>query len=215
MRCPSFGHEILSSLFFSLNLNDSEGRSLFHVDSRKKICLGGSTDVDLMDGTIKSPDFSMYETPSPMDALTNGMPTVVWEVAYSQNEKKLAYYLGKYVACSLGFVRLAIGVNIEHTAAVKGQPRALKLVTCSFWEADDAEIFATFEESGSKLLGVLERCDEYADKEADFVVPAAQKFSFVSEFDGEYIKFVVSQRKLYTVSALSCRIQLADICVWL
>ena len=173
--------------------------------------MGGTADVDLMDGTIKSPDFSMYEAPTPVDAITKGMPTVVWEVAYSQDEKSLAYHLGKYVTCSLGAIQLAIGVNIEHSPAVEGQPRALKKVTCAFWEAEYAETFATFEESGSKLLGVLERCDEYAETEAEFVVPAATKYSFVSKYRGEYIKFVVSQRTLYTVRAISCRIQLADI----
>ena len=76
---------------------------------------------------------------------------------------------------------------------VQGQRQDLKKVTCTFWEADYTEIFATFEESGLKLLGVLERCDEFASMEDNFVVPAATKYSFVSEFGGEYIKFVVSQ----------------------
>jgi hypothetical protein len=154
-----------------------------------------------VDGAIKSPDFSMYEDPSTTKPMTEGMPTVVWEVAYSQDEKKLAYVLGRYVACSLGSVRLAIGVNIEHHNTIRGQTRSLKKVTCAFWEAEYTETFATFEESGLQSLGVLERCDEFAGMDNDFVVPAATKFSFVSEFGNEYIKFVVSQRNLYTVSA--------------
>ena len=53
-----------------------------------------------------------------------------------------------------------------------------------------------------KLLGVLERCDEFASMEDEFVVPAATKYSFVLEFGGEDIKFMVSQRNLYTVRAI-------------
>jgi hypothetical protein len=88
-----------------------------------KIHLGGCMDVDLVDGAIKSPKFSMYEDPDPSTTkpMTEGMPTVVWEVAYSQDEKNLAYVLGRYVACSLGSVRLVIGMNIKHNN-VRGQP---------------------------------------------------------------------------------------------
>jgi hypothetical protein len=46
--------------------------------------------------------------------------TVVWEVAYSENEQKLAEDLGRYVVCSLGWVQLAIGVKIKHNPAVPG-----------------------------------------------------------------------------------------------
>jgi hypothetical protein len=55
----TFGHEIMSTLFFNVNTNDTEGRSLFSINA-SIICLGGSVDVDLEDG-IKSPDFSLYE----------------------------------------------------------------------------------------------------------------------------------------------------------
>jgi hypothetical protein len=172
---------------------------LFDIGTNQ-ICLGGCTDVDLVDGAIKSPNFSMYEDPYPPTTrpMTEGMPTVVWEVAYSQDEKNLAYVLGRYVACSLGSVQLAIGVNIKHNN-VQGQPRVLKKVTCTFWEADYTETFVTFEESGLRFMGVLERCDEFAGMADDFVVPAATKFAFVSEFGGKYIKFVVSQHNLYMV----------------
>jgi hypothetical protein len=158
-------------------------------------------DVDLVDGAIKSPDFSMYEDldPPTTKPMTEGVPTVVWKVAYSQDEKNLAYVLGRYVTCSLGSVQLAIGMNIEHNN-VQGQPWVLKKVTCTFWEADYTETFVRFEESGLRFMGVLERCDEFAGMAHDFVVPAATKFAFVSEFGGEYIKFVVSQHNLYTVS---------------
>jgi hypothetical protein len=59
VRYPTFGHEIMSTLFFNMDTNDAEGRSLFSIDE-SVVRLGGSTDVDLEDG-VKSPDFSLYE----------------------------------------------------------------------------------------------------------------------------------------------------------
>ena len=193
----------MSTLFFNIDTNDAEGRSLFSID-KSVVRLGGSTDVDLEDG-VKSPDFSLYEDHPTKPPQTQALPTVVWEVAYAEDEKKLAHDLGRYVACSLGRVRLAVGLKIERNRTVAGQPRGLKKVTCAFWEADYAETFATLEESGAKLLNHLTRCDEYADDADDYVVPAATKFSCVSKFDGKFIKFVVSEHSLYTASPFSMK----------
>jgi hypothetical protein len=106
----------MSTLFFNVNIDDTEGRSLFSVDA-SIIRLGGSADVDLEDG-IKSPDFSLYKDHPTKQPLMQAWPTVVWEVAYSENEQKLAYDLGRYVACFLSRVWLAIGVKIECDPAV-------------------------------------------------------------------------------------------------
>jgi hypothetical protein len=57
------------------------------------------------------------------------------------------------------------------------------------------------EELGSELLNHLTRCDQYADDADD--VPAATKFSCVSEFNGKYVKFVVSEHALYMASSFS------------
>ena len=94
--------------------------------------------------------------------VSGGWPTVVWEVVCSQDEKKLAYVLGRYMTCSAGMVRLAIGINIELDPA----PQNLKRVRCTFWEI---QRFATLEQSGLKL-NCLTRCEEYADKELNYVV---------------------------------------------
>ena len=193
----------MSTLFFNVDINDAEGRSLFSVDT-SSVRVRGSADVDMEDG-IKSPDFSLYEDHPTKQPLTQAWPTVVWEVAYSENEKRLARDLGRYVACSLGRVRLAIGLKIEHSPVVGGQQWGLKKGTCAFWEADYAETFATLEESGSELLNHLMRCDEYADVANDYVVPAATKFSCVSKFNGKYVKFMVSEHALYTASSFSLK----------
>jgi hypothetical protein len=191
----------MSTLFFSIDTNNAEGRSMFSVYA-DAVRLGGSADVELVDG-VKSPDYSMYEDrpATRKQPVMQSWPTVTWEVAYSEDEKQLAHDLGRYVACSLGRVRLAIGLKIERYPAVTGQSRGLKKVTCALWEADYAETFATLEESGSELLNCLVRCDEYSDDADDYVVPAATKYLCVSKFNREYIKFVVSEQARYTVSS--------------
>ena len=57
------------------------------------------------------------------------------------------------------------------------------------------------EESGSEPLNCLVRCDEYSDDANDYVVPTATKYSCISKFDGEYIKFVVSEQARYMASS--------------
>ena len=199
MHYPTFGHEIMSSLFFNVNINDTAGRSLFRLDT-SFVRLGGSADVDLEDG-VKSPDFSLYEDHPTKQPLTQACPTVVWEVAYGEDARALARDLARFVACSLGRVRLAIGIKIERDYAPGGQLQGSKKVVCAFWEADYAETFATLEESGAQSLNHLTRCDDYADEAKDYCVPAATKFSCVSKFRGKYVKFVVSQQSLYTGSS--------------
>jgi hypothetical protein len=137
---PSLGHKIMSTLFFTVSSTDSNGHSLFYIEANKNaICLCGSADVEMMDGSIKSLNYSMYEV-FPKLCVTAGWPTVIWEVAYSQNEKKLAEVLGRYVTCSAGMVQLAIGINIELDPALK-LPQNLKRVTCTFWEVKDIQRF--------------------------------------------------------------------------
>ena len=74
-------------------------------------------------------------------------------------------------------------------------------MTCALWEADYAEMFMTLEELGSEPLNCLVRCDEYSDDADDYVMPAATKYSCVSKFDREYIKFVVSEQARYMASS--------------
>ena len=104
----------MSTLFVQL-AQRSEGLPLISGNN-STLCLGGLGDVDLEDG-IKSPDFSLYDNHPQKKPLMKACPTVVWEVAYSQNESKLAIDLGRHVACSLGRVRVAIGLNIEHNTS--------------------------------------------------------------------------------------------------
>ena len=68
-----------------------------------------------------------------------------------------------------------------------------------FWEVDSVEEFATLEALRSPL-NCLMRCDHFAKNSNDSVLPAPTRFSCVSEVQGRYRKFFVSQRKLYKAS---------------
>ena len=72
-------------------------------DSNSTLRVGGSADVNLVNG-IKSSNYSLYENHPQKKPLMKVLPSVVWEVAYSQDEMKLAYDLGRHVTCSLGRV---------------------------------------------------------------------------------------------------------------
>jgi hypothetical protein len=91
MHYSFLGHKIMSTLFFTVGSTNSNSHSLFSTEEANKdaICLCGSADVEMIDGSIKSPDYSMYEV-APKICIMAGWPTVIWEVAYSQDEKKLA-----------------------------------------------------------------------------------------------------------------------------
>jgi hypothetical protein len=109
----------MSSLF--VRLAQSSGGLPPISGSHSMLCMGGSADVNLVNG-IKSPGYSLYENHPQKKPLTKVLPTVVLEVAYSQDEKKLAYNLGRHITCSLGRVQLAIGVNIEHSSPCSTPP---------------------------------------------------------------------------------------------
>ena len=145
--------------------------------------MGGSMDVDFEDG-VKSPYFSLYEDDPMKQPLMQGWPMVVWEVAYSEDEKQSAHDLTRYVACSLSRVQLAIRLNVEHHCTVAGQPWGLKKVMCTLWEANYIETFTTLEESGSESLNHLTRHDKYFADADDYIMPAATKLSCVLKFDG-------------------------------
>jgi hypothetical protein len=166
----------MSTLFFTVSFTDSNGHSLFSTKANKDaISLCGLANVEMMDGSIKSSDYSMYEVSLKLCVMA-GWPMVVWEVAYSQDEKKLAEVPGRYVTCSAGIIRLAIGINIKLDPALK-LSQNLKRVTYTFWEVKNIQCFATLEESGLEL-NYLTRCDEYASDELDYIVPAASCYDF-------------------------------------
>jgi hypothetical protein len=78
-------------------------------------------------------------------------------------------------------------------------------VTCTLWEPDYAETFDTLAESGSDELDCLVQCDTLARDAKNYIVPPAMKCFCVTEFEGKYTKFVVSQHVVYTVSVFPSR----------
>jgi hypothetical protein len=200
LQCPSLGHEFMATLFGRLIQDSTKFPSLSGVN--RTVLFGGSADIDLDDGGIKSPDYSLYENHRDLKELPlmHALPTVVWEVAYSESENDLARDLARHVACSVGGVRLAIGLKISHTLSTGDQLKALKSVTCEYWEVDGVEEFATLEESGS-CLDTLSRCDEYTDADEEiYNLPPGKRYSCVSMVDEKFVKFIVSLQNRYIVS---------------
>ena len=76
----SYGHEILAGIFGRISLAD-----IGHSGSGS-ITSFGQANIPLSEGT-KSPDYSLYEVGT---GKAEFIPTVAWEVGYSESEKKLA-----------------------------------------------------------------------------------------------------------------------------
>lgn len=70
----------------------------------------------MADSGAKSPDFSVldesFSQAHPSSKIA-GVPTVVWEVAYSETEKKLSEDFGQWISMSDGGVQLANGIDIK------------------------------------------------------------------------------------------------------
>ena len=197
----TFRHEIMTALFLKL-IQDGKDLPQFYASqlggSVGTLYAGGSADVKLEDG-VKSPDFSLYEEHPKEELVMKAWLTVIWEVGYSENAVDLAKDAARFVACSLRRVQLAIAVKIEHDCPEKASGQCcgpLKEVTCAFWEVYDVEEFTTLEEAGLPLR-LLTRCDGVVDKGR--TMPPAAQFSCVSEVEGGYVKFFVSQHDVYKV----------------
>jgi len=132
------GHEIMSDVF---HLLACAGRSYPTTKYQgSKITQCGTADVKLTCGH-KAPDFSLYElkdtAESEADKDDNSTPTVVWEVGYSENVKKLALDAARHICLTRGRVLLVITIDIIHEDnRVNGGSRRLKEVKWAHWEMD-------------------------------------------------------------------------------
>lgn len=147
------GHEILGSLFKRLSKNTDSYPPGPYNGSEIISC--GTASVKLADG-VKQPDYSLYERrqgTGPMAAeahALNAVPTITWEVGYSESPEKLALDAARMICLSKGLIQLVVTINItseiQNTDRVGGKRkveeeelprvRALEGVTCAFWEMD-------------------------------------------------------------------------------
>ena len=72
-----------------------------------------------------------------------GIPTVVFEVAFSESSCNLAEDCGHWVACSQPQVRVAIGLDIvmkkKKEKEMASDQQELDSVWCYIWELDDTD----------------------------------------------------------------------------
>ena len=100
---------------------------------------GLSADVQLVN-RVKSPDYSLIDSTPGLEKRLKGIPTIVFEVAFTESSHKLTEDCGRWVACSRAKVHMAIGLDIIKK---KTQPTSKKeeidSVWCSVWELVDAD----------------------------------------------------------------------------
>jgi hypothetical protein len=170
--------------------------------------VGGSADVKLADG-VKSPDFSLYENERTSGLEMQSSPTVVWEVAYTEDDRKLARDCARHICGSRGEVLLAIAVDIQHLSPQPGKPRQLESVTCSFWELDDVERVKVWAHGLNKLL----RCDG-GDDFGETVQPAGTRYMMVLDIPRVgLVKYVAARAKVFEVS-MRCQC-VTSLCLYL
>jgi hypothetical protein len=176
---PSIGHEIISDIFHQLSANGASYPR--HTGHGTTISQGGSAAVDLTKG-MKEPDFSLYETRplnSDLDNTANSKPTIAWEVAYSESEKKLTTDAARLICLSRCGVLLVVALNIDISGT--RESRQLNSVTWSHWEMDalGSEEIAPGKEVRTGKLGILEPdCGDGAN------IPVAYR-AIVAKKDGQ------------------------------
>jgi hypothetical protein len=187
---PLMGHEIISGLFTELQTGGK-----WHPQSSYNgsyIYEGGSADIKLADG-VKSPDYSLYESSDKgAQARMESFPTIVWEVAYSENSRKLAQDAARHICGSQGEILLAIAVDVHVTPS-----RELQSMSVAFWELEAAEEVVKWKGD----FNVLTRCDG-GDDNGDTVPLPGKRYMMISTVAKTPVKYTAFESKVFTVSAL-------------
>jgi hypothetical protein len=124
--------------------------------------------------------------------MDNTTPTVVWEVAYSETERKLALDAARHICLSLGLVQLVVAVKIEHCDSF---PKRLERVTWSHWELVDAEPVAEWG-------GALDDPQPFgwdAVTNHDFVPPIGTKYQAVVKIGSALQRVTAEQTQTHQV----------------
>ncbi|KJA23052.1 hypothetical protein HYPSUDRAFT_54496 [Hypholoma sublateritium FD-334 SS-4] len=135
VHLPLYSHEMVDDLVKAFT-------SSMTLENQDSIRRGGSANIQLQDGTYKSPDVSFFdETPAPEDgrkkesekdmAAIQSHPTMIWEIGMSQSAKKLARACAQYIVTSGSMVNTAMGLCVSCGKA--SERRLLKKITVSIW----------------------------------------------------------------------------------
>ena len=156
---PTVGHEIMTTL-----------GAVLWGQKPDDVEFGGTCLMPLSNGG-KSPDFSIFsddhldpENRFQRDRGTGqitGFPTVVIEVGYSEKPRNLAEDCGRWIVCSLGRVRLAIGINIDYTLKTDKETgeldRTINSIDCFTWEIKKVD--KDVQAAPGERINILTRAD--------------------------------------------------------
>ncbi|KAH8993096.1 hypothetical protein EDB83DRAFT_2534734 [Lactarius deliciosus] len=135
IRFPTAGHELVSDLVCMVQNEDHRsgtGGPLF---------FGGGIDIPFHCGGFKTPDYGIYERKGIKDtdtskdtSLDHSVPTIAFEVGFSQSRDKLMKKAAQLICLTAGHILLVIAIDIVHVP--NSCPRRLKSVIWSHWEED-------------------------------------------------------------------------------
>jgi hypothetical protein len=193
VRFPTLIHEAISHMFSKIPHELISGVT-FHCGEQTNASYGGGDSITLSDGGQKTPDFVIYDQHHTPNDLTH-LPTIAWEVGYSESAKNLGRDAARLVAGTGGGIQLAIAVKIEDD-----EERKLKAVTIDFWELTDSE---QLKPSAGKELDVnrLIRADSLDDSEriGKASLAAEYQYIFYEKAVDLYWKYVVSRTERHQV----------------
>ena len=165
---------MMGSLF---TLMARSGAGYPELYGRSRIIEGGCADIYYNSG-FKSPDFSLYEVKDGggvSDDQDNSTPTVVFEVAYSQDTRSVVEEAARHICLTRGEVQLVVAIDIVHKTGTK--PRELESVTWSHWEEDVLSCDVVEHEDDEMDKVHPDRGDE--ENNEDYVLPPATAFTAV------------------------------------
>jgi hypothetical protein len=197
VRLPTIGHEIVGNLFEILHASGTTYPPKYGASS---IMMGGSADVQFRRG-VKSPDFSLYDVkegnPDSSEVYENAVPTIVFEVAYTQSARSVSFEAGRHICLTGGDVLLVVVIEVNHKRG--SRPRQLETVTWSHWEEDVDSYRECVNEDGDEINVVHAEREEGEDEE-EHVLPAASAFSaLITEADGKLYRIRATRTARYQV----------------
>jgi hypothetical protein len=197
VRVPTIGHEIVGNIFEILHASGTAYPQKYVASS---IMMGGSADVQFRRG-VKSPDFSLYDVkegnPDSSEVYENDVPTIVFEVAYTQSTRDVSFEAGRHICLTGGDILLVVVIDVKHKRGSK--PRKLEAVTWSHWEEHVDSYRECMNEEGDEI-NVVRAEREAGEDEEEHVLPAASAFSaLITEADGKLYRIRATRTAQYQV----------------
>lgn len=138
----------------------------------------GAADVNLDDETTKHPDLSYYDRNVPpipygpdIEAYISSFPTMVLEVAFSQDARKLGSDCARWTGASGGCTNMAIAIAIQNGLT---DTSVLESITVTVWTLRD--FIANDKKTRKRECGFLRRIDGHSDE--DLASPLASEYLF-------------------------------------